>query len=87
MLRVCAWPEEHDYGIIEKTTGRREPGCLLNQSAIYTGLRLESILSLRIEDVSIYNKSSISIAMIQDKGGDWAERILSNMLLRLSGLR
>jgi integrase len=45
--------------------------------AIYTGLRLEAVLNLRIEDLRINDRSSIAIAIVQDKGGDWAERILS----------
>lgn len=45
--------------------------------AIYTGLRLEAILDLRIEDVKMNDAVSISRAIVQDKGGDRVERILS----------
>lgn len=45
--------------------------------AIYTGLRLEAILDLRIEDVRIQRDIPVSVAIVQDKGGDGVERILS----------
>jgi len=55
--------------------------------AIYSGLRLEAILDLRIEDVNFLDSGSISKAIGIDKGGDRAERVLSRQateILRLS---
>ena len=45
--------------------------------AIYSGLRLEAILDLRIEDVVFHDSGSISKVSIKDKGGEKAERLLS----------
>ncbi len=45
--------------------------------AIYTGLRLEAILDLQIEDIKIHDDIPISRVMVQDKGGDRVERIIS----------
>ena len=45
--------------------------------AIYSGLRLEAILDLRIEDVVFHDSGSISRVSIWDKGGEKAERLLS----------
>jgi len=45
--------------------------------AIYSGLRLEAILDLRIKDVNFLNSGSVSRVLVKDKGGDKAERILS----------
>ena len=51
--------------------------------AIYTGLRLEAILDLRIEDIRMHDSTSISMAIVQDKGGDRVERILSKHATRI----
>ncbi len=45
--------------------------------AIYSGLRLEAILDLKIEDVVFYDLGSISKVLIRDKGGERVERVLS----------
>ncbi len=45
--------------------------------AIYTGLRLEAILDIQIEDIKIDEDISVSRAVVQYKGGDGVERILS----------
>ncbi|MBN1225209.1 MAG: site-specific integrase [Candidatus Aminicenantes bacterium] len=45
--------------------------------AIYSGLRLEAILDLRIEDIVFYESGSTSTATIRDKGGEKTERLLS----------
>jgi len=45
--------------------------------AIYSGLRQEAILDLKIEDVVFYDSGSISRVLVKDKGGEKEERILS----------
>jgi integrase len=45
--------------------------------AIYSGLRLEAILDIKIEDVVFHDPGSVSRVSIRDKGGEKEERLLS----------
>ena len=43
----------------------------------YSGLRLEAILDIKIEDVVFHDSGSVSRVSIRDKGGEKEERLLS----------